>query len=292
MKKIFAALCALLLVPTIASAGGERISVSELKTQTPAAVEGTHEAYGRTISFRAPVYVPDVDTLPILRVKRTCISAQTAEALGDSLEKNTLYGQRAAMRPGGLAESEASHFTAYVQNLWTSAADEAAIFAPNQEKSLRDAEDFLARQTETLLGEQQIGCLPYRAGLRSERLVRDGAKKRRVLHRGVGNPARHTGCDGRGTDVQPTERTRRPAGALQRQLDCAGRISFGCGLYLDGDGDVARNRRGSAGCAALRLGAGRADADRLDRAGKNPGCIQRDAGVCGVCRARPEISGR
>ena len=129
MKKIFAVLCALLLVPTMASAGGERISVSELKAQTPAAVEGTHEAYGRTISFRAPVYVPDVDTLPILRVKRTCISAQTAEALGDSLEKNTLYGQRAAMRPVGLAESEASHFTAYVQNLWTSAADEAAIFA-------------------------------------------------------------------------------------------------------------------------------------------------------------------
>ena len=47
MKKIFAALCALLLVPTMASAGGERVSVSELKAQTPAAVEGTHEAYGR-----------------------------------------------------------------------------------------------------------------------------------------------------------------------------------------------------------------------------------------------------
>ena len=142
MKKIFAALCALLLVPTMASAGGERISLSELKAQTPAAVEGTHEAYGRTISFRAPVYVPDVDTLPILRVKRTCISAQTAEALGDSLEKNTLYGQRAAMRPGGLAESEASHFTAYVQNLWTSAADEAAIFAPNQENSCGTPKTF------------------------------------------------------------------------------------------------------------------------------------------------------
>lgn len=48
MKKIFAALCVLLLVPTMASAGSERMSVSELKTQTPAAVEGTHEAYGRT----------------------------------------------------------------------------------------------------------------------------------------------------------------------------------------------------------------------------------------------------
>lgn len=48
MKKMFAALCVLLLVPTMASAGGEIISVSELKTQTPAAVEGTHEAYART----------------------------------------------------------------------------------------------------------------------------------------------------------------------------------------------------------------------------------------------------
>ena len=48
MKKMFAALCALLLVPTMASAGGEMIFVSELKAQTPAAVEGTHEAYART----------------------------------------------------------------------------------------------------------------------------------------------------------------------------------------------------------------------------------------------------
>ncbi len=48
MKKIFAAFCALLLVPTMASAGGEMISVSELKAQIPAAVEGTHEAYART----------------------------------------------------------------------------------------------------------------------------------------------------------------------------------------------------------------------------------------------------
>lgn len=48
MKKIFAALCALLLVPTLASAGGERFSLFELKAQTPAAVEGTHEACART----------------------------------------------------------------------------------------------------------------------------------------------------------------------------------------------------------------------------------------------------
>ena len=48
MKKVFAALCVLLLVPTIVSAGGERVSLSELKAQIPAAVEGTNEAYART----------------------------------------------------------------------------------------------------------------------------------------------------------------------------------------------------------------------------------------------------
>ena len=48
MRRIFAVLCALLLVPTMASAGGKRVSLSELKAQTPAAVEGTHEAYART----------------------------------------------------------------------------------------------------------------------------------------------------------------------------------------------------------------------------------------------------
>ena len=54
MKRFFSALCVLLLVPTMASAGGKRVSLSELKAQTPAAVEGTHEAYARTGRMIAP----------------------------------------------------------------------------------------------------------------------------------------------------------------------------------------------------------------------------------------------
>lgn len=292
MKKIFAALCALVLVPTMASAGGERISLSELKAQTPAAVEGTHEAYGRTISFRAPVYVPDVDTLPILRVKRTCISAQTAEALGDSLEKNTLYGQRAAMRPGGLAESEASHFTAYVQNLWTSAADEAAIFAPNQEKSLRDAEDFLARQTETLLGEQQIGCLPYRAGLRSERLVRDGAKK--------GGYYIEAWETLRGIPVVTgVERTfsRQSGRAVQQALSNASWIVLG-EYRSDADyiwmatamwREIGEVQPDVPLCGWAQVE--RTLTDWIER-GRIRDVYSVTLGYAGVCRARPEISGR
>ena len=40
MKKMFAALCALLLVPTMASAGGERISVSEAESADPGGGRG------------------------------------------------------------------------------------------------------------------------------------------------------------------------------------------------------------------------------------------------------------
>ena len=128
MKKIFAVLlCALALCRRWRARAAE---VFPFRTESadPGGSGGTHEAYGRTISFRAPVYVPDVDTLPILRVKRTCISAQTAEALGDSLEKNTLYRPAGSHAAGRACGKRASHFTAYVQNLWTSAADEAAIF--------------------------------------------------------------------------------------------------------------------------------------------------------------------
>ena len=173
MRKWMTLLFTAALALVLAAARGEGMLATEMKAQIPAAVEGTHEAYGRTISFRAPVYVPDIETLPILRVTRTNISAQTAEALGDSLEKNTLYGQRVAMRPSVSAGNDASYFTAYVQNLWADSADAAEVFAPGQEKSLLDAENFLMQKTEELFGEQQIGCLPYRAGLRSARTVRE-----------------------------------------------------------------------------------------------------------------------
>ena len=153
MRKWMTLLFAAALALVLAAARGEGMLATEMKAQIPAAVEGTYEAYGRTISFRAPVYVPDVDTLPILRVTRTNISAQTAEALGDSLEKNTLYGQRVAMRPSVSAGNDASYFTAYVQNLWADSADAAEVFAPNQEKSLLDAENFLMQKTEELFGE-------------------------------------------------------------------------------------------------------------------------------------------
>ena len=68
MKKMFAVLCALLLVPTMASA--ELISITELVQETPEAWIEEIDVNGKTISIDAPIYVPEVETLPVIRVMR------------------------------------------------------------------------------------------------------------------------------------------------------------------------------------------------------------------------------
>ena len=66
MKKMFAALCALLLAPTMASA--ELISITELVQEMPEAWIEEIDVNGKTISIDAPIYVPEVETLPVLKV--------------------------------------------------------------------------------------------------------------------------------------------------------------------------------------------------------------------------------
>ena len=168
MKKMIFWLCALMLVPALAIADGDGVSISELKAQTPNYLEGSYEAHGRHISFHAPIYTPDAEVFPILQVKRTQISAEAEEKTKELLEKNTLYGQRIRDHSAGtLPENAFAYFTAYHQNLWAHETDYADLFAENQTDSLQDAIDFLKQTTSTLFGDQQIGCLPYRAGIKS-----------------------------------------------------------------------------------------------------------------------------
>lgn len=68
MKKIFAALCALLFVPTMASA--ELISITELVQEMPEAWIEEIDVNGKTIRIDATIYVPEVETLPVIRVMR------------------------------------------------------------------------------------------------------------------------------------------------------------------------------------------------------------------------------
>ena len=71
MKKILFALCVLLLVPTLALASGDMVSVSELRQQVEAMGRWTktYEAHGRTIEVDVPIIVPEVEAMPIVTVE-------------------------------------------------------------------------------------------------------------------------------------------------------------------------------------------------------------------------------
>ena len=70
MKKILFALCALLLVPTLALANSDMVSVSELCQQVEAMGRWTasYEAYKREIEVDIPIDIPEVDAVPIVQV--------------------------------------------------------------------------------------------------------------------------------------------------------------------------------------------------------------------------------
>ena len=70
MKKILFALCVLLLVPTLALASGDMVSVSELRQQVERMGRWTasYEAYKREIEVDIPIDIPEVNAVPIVQV--------------------------------------------------------------------------------------------------------------------------------------------------------------------------------------------------------------------------------
>ena len=70
MKKILFALCTLMIVPTLALASGDMVSISELCQQVEAMGRWTasYEAYKREIEVDIPIDMPEVDAVPIVQV--------------------------------------------------------------------------------------------------------------------------------------------------------------------------------------------------------------------------------
>ena len=63
MKKILFALCVLMIVPTLALANNDMVSISELRQQVEAMGQWTQNdtVNGKIIEINAPIKVPDVD---------------------------------------------------------------------------------------------------------------------------------------------------------------------------------------------------------------------------------------
>ena len=72
MKKFLTVLCALLLVPTLATANSNMVSISELRQQVEAMGRWTQNdtVNGEIIEINAPIKIPDVDELPVIIVSR------------------------------------------------------------------------------------------------------------------------------------------------------------------------------------------------------------------------------
>ena len=70
MKKMWFVLCVLLLVPTLALANSDMVSVSELRQQVERMGRWTasYEAYKREIEVDIPIDIPEVNAVPIVQV--------------------------------------------------------------------------------------------------------------------------------------------------------------------------------------------------------------------------------
>ena len=71
MRKITFLFCVLMIVPTLALASGDMVSISELRQQVEAMGRWTktYEAYGRTIEVDVPIIVPEVEKMPIVMIE-------------------------------------------------------------------------------------------------------------------------------------------------------------------------------------------------------------------------------
>ena len=67
MKRFAVMMGALLLVPTLALASGDMVSISELRQQVEAMGRWTqtYEAHGRTIEVDIPIYIPNEKELAV-----------------------------------------------------------------------------------------------------------------------------------------------------------------------------------------------------------------------------------
>ena len=70
MKKFLTVLCALLLVPTLATANSDMVSISELRQQVEAMGRWTktYDTPNGKVSVDIPIIVPEVENMPILQV--------------------------------------------------------------------------------------------------------------------------------------------------------------------------------------------------------------------------------
>lgn len=144
-------------------ASAEQYTIEEIREQAPDYWSSVCEVSG--VSFNAPVYVPEVNRMPILYVHKLQISPEKTERFGEEVKLSM---------PGGLSLNHSSSYHAKygtnmvsfaqecIQNIWSEKAlDSANVWAENQPLSLADALNAMDELVQELYGNLNIKMLPY-----------------------------------------------------------------------------------------------------------------------------------
>ena len=209
MKHRWIAWLLALLLPGLAAAQGNGLTIAQLHDCTPQRWRGSFLAGGETVAFDAPVYVPDVQELPVLRVRQFAPDDAIGDRLcGRKLKRDPISYAVSNIENGALRQMfgdarMGSDTQAYIGQLWAMEQSAlGAIRAENRKETLLDQLAYMERMTKVFAGKKAIGFAADQAYVQTcwrERL-RDGS---------LGAPLEGgavTGLGGYSIDGRPTLR--------------------------------------------------------------------------------------
>lgn len=165
MKKFVAMMLSVMIWIAMAAAASAdtspSVSIQQIYSDKTGYWDGEYEAYGRKISFHAPVYVPDVEKAPVLTVTSNTLEDMT---IPDNLvlwedEPNSQYFGKEETLKESYWTSEYFHFP------WSEerGRDAETCYAQDNENSLADAIRDMQNIVDDVWGEGNYGAMPYDA---------------------------------------------------------------------------------------------------------------------------------
>ena len=185
MKKFLTVLCVLLLVPTLATANSNMVSISELRQQveTMERWTQTYEAHGRTIEVDIPIYIPNEKELAVYDCsayteyiknpnsddKNNVYSYNenlrelTKENDGTSEADIEVYGKGTELRimlnnpEDLLGKNKNDNIKIKENGFYQYQVDDKVTYAENNEMSLEEAEKYLEEIVEYFIKDEYNG---------------------------------------------------------------------------------------------------------------------------------------
>ena len=187
VRKWISVFIVFLFLPLLAYGEVETYPISEIREQTPAYWNGTAESGKKQFEFRAPVFIPQVDSLPVLKAKRAVLSPEKLAGYSDILMESGMdeglglyvFGDFSAFNDWRENKVRWSVITDYLYNLWEEEPLRSLdhVFAENQEFSLADA----ISGTKGFFGEVYCDAdaefIPYHVAIYSPEFIRKGKTK-------------------------------------------------------------------------------------------------------------------